>query len=86
MNMWFQFFLHIACPVMLYYHVNINKKYLSKCNHEFLSILLKGAQGSSSLIYYYHLYKKQVRPNDVWTCVACSYFSYKKIDIKTLDC
>ena len=21
---------------------------------------------------------KQVRPNDVWTCVACSYFIYKK--------
>ena len=29
---------------------------------------------------------KQVRPNDVWTCVACSYFIYKKIDIKNLDC
>ena len=22
---------------------------------------------------------KQVRPNDVWTCVACSYFIYKKL-------
>ena len=32
------------------------------------------------------LVKKQVRPNDVWTFVACSYFIYKKIDIKNLDC
>ena len=23
--------------------------------------------------------EKQVRPNDVWTCVACSYFIYKKL-------
>ena len=22
---------------------------------------------------------EQVRPNDVWTCVACSYFIYKKL-------
>ena len=22
---------------------------------------------------------KQVRPNDVWTCIACSYFIYKKL-------
>ena len=24
-------------------------------------------------------FSKQVRPNDVWTCVACSYFIYKKL-------
>ena len=30
--------------------------------------------------------EEQVRPNDVWTCVACSYFIYKKIDIKNFYC
>ena len=27
----------------------------------------------------WYLLKEQVRPNDVWTCVACSYFIYKKL-------
>ena len=28
---------------------------------------------------YLHNVHKQVRPNDVWTCVTCSYFIYKKL-------
>ena len=35
---------------------------------------------------FFRKLKKQVRPNDVWICVACSYFIYQKIDIKKLDC
>ena len=38
-----------------------------------------------SLIYYSAVFlficlahQQQVRPNDVWTCFACSYFIYKK--------
>ena len=40
-----------------------------------------------SLIYYSAVFlficlahQQQVRPNDVWTCFACSYFIYKKIE------
>ena len=37
----------------------------------------KGRNGSRQKRKTQHM--KQVRPNDVWTCVACSYFIYKKL-------
>ena len=36
-------------------------------------VQIYGTMGKTMVLW------KQVRPNDVWTCVACSYFIYRKL-------
>ena len=50
----------------------IHKKeieYLQRIGHPF----------SNYCYVFLQVLDEQVRPNDVWTCVACSYFIYKKL-------